>query len=119
MKLNEGEYAYDNLSSADFVVGDFPFHEFVQHISGKSSYDMISGIKEFYAALPEGDAPVQSDGRYTEKEFVSVYYRRLVEAGVEKKILKEVFKHDTKTLDSWAGIDTSRKKSPTVGSEQI
>lgn len=43
-----GEYAYDNLSSADFVIGEFPFHEFIQHISGRSSYDMIPGIKEFY-----------------------------------------------------------------------
>lgn len=67
---------------------------------------MISGIKEFYDTLPEGKASVQSDGRYTEKEFVSAYCRRLVEAGVEKKILKEVFKHDTKTLGGWAGIDT-------------
>jgi len=62
--LAEGEYAYDNLSSADFVVVDFPFHEFVQHISGKSSYDIISGIKEFYDALDRGEmedgTPVQN-----------------------------------------------------------
>ena len=49
---------------------------------------MISGIKEFYDTLPEGKASVQSEGGYTEKEFVSAYCRRLVEAGVENKILK-------------------------------
>ena len=59
-------------------------------------------MKKFYDTLPKGKASVQSDGRYTEKEFVSAYCRRLVEAGVEKKILKEVFKHNTKTLDGWA-----------------
>lgn len=80
---------------------------------------MISGIKEFHAALPkESETPAQSDGRYTEKEFVSVYYRRLVEARVEKKLLKEIFQHDTKTLDGWAGIDTSKKKSPPPGTRQ-
>ena len=58
--LDVGEYAYDNLSSADFVVGEFPFHEFVQHISGKSSYDMISGIKEFYDRM---NAVVMENGQ--------------------------------------------------------
>ena len=73
---------------------------------------MIPGIREFYATLKDDtDSPVR-DGRMTEKEFVPVYYRRLVEKGVEKKLLKEVFGHDTKTLDSWAGIDTSRKTKP-------
>ena len=44
-----------------------------------------------------------------------VYYKRLVEAGVEKKILKPVFNNrDYKTLDKWAGIDTSKKKGPAV-----
>ena len=50
-------------------MGDFPFHEFVQHISGKSSYEMISGIKEFYAALPEGETkPNRTDERMTREE---------------------------------------------------
>ena len=46
--LKVGRYAYDTFSSADFVIGDFPFHEFVQHISGRSSYEMIESIEEFY-----------------------------------------------------------------------
>ena len=80
----------------------YGFKKYLLKISGKSSYDMNSGIKEFYDTLPEGKASVQSDSRYTEKGFVSAYCRRLVGAGVEKKILKEVFKHDTKTLDGGA-----------------
>ena len=100
-----GEYAYDNLSSADFVVGDFPFHEFVQHISGKSSYEMIQGIKEFYDNLPEGDSDgdVQSDGRMTEKEFIVKYYPKLKDAGVTQTLLSKVFGHDRKTLEGWVG----------------
>lgn len=45
-----------------------------------------------------------------------MYYKRLVEAGVEKKILKPVFNNrDYKTLDKWAGIDTSKKRGPVTG----
>lgn len=107
--LDVGEYAYDNLSSADFVVGDFPFHEFVQYISGKSSYDMIAGIKEFYAMLEESGEPDQADGRMTEQDAVRIYYRRLLDAGVEKKLLGKAFGRDTRTLDRWARIDTTRR----------
>ncbi|MBQ3735916.1 MAG: hypothetical protein II855_03175 [Candidatus Methanomethylophilaceae archaeon] len=73
---------------------------------------MAKAIREFYASLPEEDGKPVPDGRMTEKEIVAKYYRRLVEAGVEKKILKPVFDNrDYKTLDKWAGIDTSRGKS--------
>ena len=100
--LAVGEYAYDNLSSADFVVGDFPFHEFVQHISGKSSYEMIQGIREFYDGLPEEGSDVeQSDGRITEKEFITRFYPKLKEAGVTQTLLCKVFGHDRKTLEGW------------------
>ena len=50
--LAVGEYAYDNLSSADFIVGDFPVHDFVTCISGRSSYEMIGAIRGFYKSLP-------------------------------------------------------------------
>ncbi len=101
--LEVGEYAYDNLSSADFVVGEFPFHEFVQYISGKSSYDMISGIREFYSTLDaeQKEAPQAPDGRMTEKEFITRYYPILLSKGLSKAFLSEVFKHDKKTLDGW------------------
>ena len=36
----------------------FPFHGFVRHISGKSIYDIISGMKKFYDTLPKGKASV-------------------------------------------------------------
>ena len=101
--LRVGEYAYDNLSSADFVVGDFPFHEFVQHISGKSSYDMITGIKEFYRDLPatieEGKV---SDGRMTEEEWMGKWFQPLIDAGVKQKTLCDVFKHDHRQLKKWS-----------------
>ena len=97
-------------------MGEFPFHDFVRYISGKSSFGMAKAIREFYATLPEDDGKPEPDGRMTEKEIVAVYYKRLVEAGVEKKILKPVFNgRDTKTLDKWAGIDTSRKRGPVTG----
>lgn len=44
---------------------------------------MISGIKEFYDTLSEGKASVQSDGRYTEKEFVSAYCRKRIGCEVD------------------------------------
>ena len=75
---------------------------------------MISGMMKFYDTLPERKSSVQSDGRYTEKEFVSAYCRRLVEAEVEKKILKEVFKHDTKTLDGWAESTPRGRSTPSL-----
>ena len=97
--LAEGEYAYDNLSSADFVVGDFPFHEFVQHISGKSSYEMISGIKEFYAALPEGETkPIQSDGRMTREEWIGLMFPLLKAEGVNQTQACKAFHMDHRRL---------------------
>ena len=100
--LDIGEYAYDNLSSADFSVGDFPFHEFVQHISGKSSYDMISGIREFYRSLPtENTIAEKPDGRMTEKEFIGKWYPRLKKEGITQTLLCKVFGHDRKTLEAW------------------
>lgn len=101
--LAVGEYAYDNLSSADFVVGDFPFHDFVTAISGRSSYEMIPAIREFYAELPEDegtrDAP---DGRMTEDEWIGKWFPRLKDAGIPQKTLCEVFHRDHRTLKSLA-----------------
>lgn len=84
-------------------MGDFPFHEFVQHISGKSSYDMISGIKEFYSRLPEGgEAEAPSDGRMTEEEWMGKWFQPLIDAGVKQKTLCEVFRHDHRQLKKWS-----------------
>jgi hypothetical protein len=103
--LAEGEYAYDNLSSADFVVGDFPFHEFVQHISGKSSYDMISGIKEFYEALDRGEmedgTPVQDADkiRYEYGKILAVRMRE--EYNVPRETVASLFSVSENTITNW------------------
>ncbi len=98
--LAEGEYAYDNLSSADFVVGDFPFHEFVQHISGKSSYDMIAGIKEFYASLPEKDEGIvpAPDGRMTREEWIGAFFPILKAEGFNQTKACRAFHMDHRRL---------------------
>lgn len=98
-----GEFAYDNLSSADFVVGDFPFHDFVTCISGRSSYEMIPAIREFYATLPEDETDEKpSDGRMTEEQWMGLYFPKLREAGVPQALLCRVFAHDHRTLKEWA-----------------
>lgn len=47
-QIGVGDYVYDTSACADFLIGDFPFHEFIQYISGKSSYGLITRVKEFY-----------------------------------------------------------------------
>ena len=101
--LNIGEYAYDNLSSADFSVGDFPFHEFVQHISGKSSYDMISGIREFYRSLDTTGAGEQSNSSEAEKIRMA-YAKELapkLRRFVKRKDLAEIFGVSKTTISNW------------------
>ncbi len=93
----------------------FPFHLFVQYISGRSSYEMVPAIREFYDTLgdedvEEGKAP---DGRMTEEEFIGKFYPKLVEKGVKKSLLAEVFGHDRKTLNKWSGIDAPKEKEET------
>ena len=103
--LAEGEYAYDNLSSADFVVGDFPFHEFVQHISGKSSYDMISGIKEFYEALDRGEmedgTPVQDADKIRYEYGKSLAVRMREEYNVPSETVASLFSVSENTITNW------------------
>lgn len=103
--LNVGEYAYDHLSSADFTVDDFPFHEFVRHISGKSSYEMISGIKEFYVALNSGELESGCTMREADKirrEYEKVLCPKLRwKYGVQVKDLCELFNVTRNTIGSW------------------
>ena len=101
--LDIGEYAYDNLSSADFSVGDFPFHEFVQHISGKSSYDMISGIREFYRSLDTAGTGEQSNSSEAEKIRMA-YAKELapkLRRFVKRKDLAEIFGVSKTTISNW------------------
>ena len=105
-----GEYAYDNLSSADFTVGEFPFHDFVTWISGRSSYEMIPAIKEFYASLPEDEGTeTPSDGRMTEEQWMGKWFPQLRDAGVSQKLLCEVFHHDHRQLKAWAAEASKRE----------
>ena len=83
----------------------FPFHGFVRHISGKSSYDMISGIKEFYDTLPEGKASVQSDGRYTEKEFFPLTAAGWWRQGRRRRFSRR-YSNTTRKPGRLGGIDT-------------
>lgn len=53
--IQMGEYIYDNEASAFFYMGEFPFNDFVQYISGKSSYDMSEAICKFYKQLEMKD----------------------------------------------------------------
>ena len=93
----------------------YGFKKYLLKISGKSGYDMISGIKEFYDTLPR-EKPPYSRTADIRRRGCFAYCRMLVEAGVEKKIPKGVSKHDTKTLDGWAGIDTWRKMKTATNS---
>lgn len=80
-------------------MGDFPFHEFVQHISGKSSYEMISGIKEFYAALPEGETkPIRTDAMMTREEWIGPMFPLLKAEGVNQTQACKAFHMDHRRL---------------------
>lgn len=105
-----GGYAYDHLSSADFSVGDFPFHDFVRYISGRSSFAMARAIKEFYDKMGDGETEVSADRRYTERELVTLYYKRaqpFLGEKIYKKDLAVIFGRCVKTLEDWIGNDTS------------
>jgi len=103
--LEVGEYAYDNLSSADFTVGDFPFHEFVQYISGKSSYDMISGIKEFYEMLENRPEDAGADPELVQKVKSevsrSIAVRLRNEKGMSRADVAELFGVSENTITNW------------------
>ncbi len=103
--LQEGQYAYDHLSSADFTIGDFPFHAFVQHISGKSSYEMVSGIKEFYQALESGELDDDTSLRDVEK-IRREYQRELAiklrwKFGMTNVAIADLFDVSRNTIGLW------------------
>ena len=122
--LQEGEYAYDHLSSADFTIGDFPFHAFVQHISGKSSYEMVPGIKEFYQALESGELDDDTSLRDVEK-IRREYQRELAvklrwEFHLNVGVIADVFEVSRNTITAWtlpfkpedADEDEPKEKKP-------
>lgn len=94
-----GEYAYDTYASADFDIGDFPFREFVRHISGKSSYDMIPAVKEFYATLGEEEKAAPTvDGRMTREEWIGLMFPVLKKAGLNQTNACKAFRMDHRRL---------------------
>lgn len=105
-----GEYAYGNFSSADFIVGDFPFHDFVTCISGHSSYEKIGAIRGFYKSLPPPeDGGKASDGRMTEEEWMGKWFQPLIDAGVTQTLLNRVFRHDPRQLKKWSAEQGSKE----------
>lgn len=97
-----GEYVYDNLSSADFDVGDFPFREFVQFISGRSSYELAGAVREFYASLggkaeerPEAD--LEAAVKRREMEIAM----RCLESGMTVAKTAEVLGKHPNTISNW------------------
>ena len=86
-----GEYAYDTFSSADFRIGEgFPFYDFVYHVSGKSSYDMVPSIREFYEKLGK-DAPEVLDREKIEREVLLGLMKNAMLAKTPEKVLMDVF----------------------------
>ncbi len=95
-----GGYAYDPLSSADFSVGDFPFHEFVRYISGKSSFGMAKAIREFYDTLGT-DAPVTPDRAKEEREKKMEIAKSFRRAGVTIETIAKAFGVHENTVKTW------------------
>ena len=108
-----GDYVYDTLTSAYFEMGDFPFNDFVNYISGKSSYDMMDAIGEFYKLLEEGvfgdDSSSGIDPKEIEtnvKKEIAMNLRRNTDLKV-KEIAKVLLVSD-KTISNWtAGWNSS------------
>ena len=95
-----GGYAYDHLSSADFSVGEFPFHEFVRYISGKSSFGMAKAIREFYDTLGT-DAPVTPDKAKEEREKKMEIAKSFRRAGVTIETIAKAFGVHENTVKTW------------------
>lgn len=101
-----GSYVYDNMSSADFGIEDFPFREFVRCISGKSSYEMIPTIKQFYAALESGEIPGQETPTLVDVE-KAVHQRELeilkrcMEAKLTSAMIAQILGIHPNTVTKW------------------
>jgi hypothetical protein len=92
--------------------GHFPFREYVRHISGKSSYDMISGIKEFYAALQSGeldsDVPLQDTEKIRREYGKELAIKLRWQHGMQVKDFAELFGVSRNTIGNW--VNDSRPK---------
>ena len=89
--IKVGEYAYDTYSSADFRIGEgFPFYDFVYHVSGKSSYDMVASIREFYQKMKR-EQPEVLDRDRIERELTFRLMKNAMVAKTPEKVLMDVF----------------------------
>ena len=111
-----GEYAYDTNSSAAFQIGDFPFYEFLFFISGKTSFDMVDSIREFYRKMEAGEVgegPVDRDR--VEKELKLRYMKNCIQAKLTEPVMMKVFgmtRNQVQYLKNQA-----RTKYPELGKE--
>lgn len=118
--LRVGDYIYDNLSSADFTVGDgFDFSKFVTAISNGSSYELIPKIRKFYEDMdsgPEGepasDKEVQKLIREREKQIAVA----LLELGVKRPTVAKAIGVSVKSIGDWKR-DAATIKSQKTASE--
>ena len=104
--LSPGEYAYDTFSSADFRLGDgFPFGDFVYAVSGRSSYEMVRAIRDFYASLEEGEenaAGVSDEDREAiERAYRDEVAWRMYTSGFTHKQIGQAFGVTDRTSRSW------------------
>ena len=111
--IGKGEYAYDTFASADFRIGGFPFYDFLFYVSGKSSYEMVPSIREFYRKLEAGeagDAPV--DREKVERELRLRILRNAIIAGVPDRVLSSLLEMDRHKVQYLKGL--ARAKYPEI-----
>lgn len=103
-----GEYAYDNLSSADFTIGKgFDFSAFVTAISNGSSYELIPKIRQFYESMESSEeAPatvlpdpkaIQDAVRQREKRIAL----DLLHEGIKRPVVAKVIGVSVKSIGDW------------------
>ena len=108
--IRVGEYAYDTYSSADFRIGEgFPFYDFVYHVSGKSSYDMVASIREFYQKMEREageEGPV--DRERIEKELQLQLMRNAMLNKIKGDILEQIFGCDKNRVNYLKALTRAR-----------
>ena len=109
-----GEYAYDTFSSADFRIGNFPFYDFLFYISGRTSFDMVPSIREFYRKMEQGEvgeAPV--DKEKVERELTLRIIRNADMNGINNRTLEKLLECDVNRVNYLKRL--ARAKYPEMG----
>ena len=118
--IQMGEYVYDNEASAFFDMGEFPFNDFVMHISGKSSYDMGDAISEFYRTLESQDAgeDVETDKvkkiRLAYAKEIAPKLRKLI----KRKYLAPILGVSETTISNWCPPEDGEKEESSEGEKE-